>query len=80
MEILRFPVLQRGAWSAAAVAVDAGLDGAAVTVALLPAEGAELAEGEVAADVAVLGGVIDVTLLQPAINPSNVSPAIRAAT
>jgi hypothetical protein len=77
---LRFPVLQRGAWPAAAVAVDAGLDGAAVTVALLPAEGAELAEGEVAADAAVLGGVTDVTVLQPAIDPSNVSPAVRAAT
>jgi hypothetical protein len=77
---LRFPVLQRGAWPAAAAAVDAGLDGAAVTVGLLPAEGAELAEGDVAADVAVPGGVIDVTVLQPAIDPSNASPAIRAAT
>jgi hypothetical protein len=96
---LRFLVLQRGAWSAAAVAVDAGLDGAAVTGALFPAEGAELAEGEegaellaegeegaelaegeAAADSGVLGGVIDVATPQPAIDPSNVNPAIRAAT
>jgi hypothetical protein len=78
---LSFPVLHGGAWPAAAVAVDAGLDGAAVTVALPAAEGAEVAEGEVVADVAVLGcGGTDVAAPQPAIDPSNVSPAIRAAT